>query len=382
MSELRVLHLITTLDRGGAENALLHLTRQMRAAGADVLGGRAVRPAVGYLKGAGELAPEFEAADIPVQRLELSGLRGIGAFARGRDLLRTHRPHVVHTHLFKADALGAALLRTARPGAPVLVSTKHNEDAYLDGTGPVALTVRGFADRTARRADAVIAISDGVARHVRTRLPAAAERLHVIRYGVPEPPPADGPRMRRLRETWGLPRGVTVLLCPARFVEQKDHATLFEALRRRRSQAPVRLVLLGRGPLEETLRAQAADLGEQVLFAGFLDDPDPAFGLCDAVVLASSWEGLGLALVEGAFRGRPAVATAVGGVPEVVQDGSTGLLVPPGDPDLLARALDRLTDDRGLASTLGRAARTFVRERFDLAARTADVLRLYERLLA
>ena len=383
MSAIRVLHLITTLDRGGAENALLHLCRALQDPKLDPSAAEhPVRVSVGYLKGEGELTPEFEAAGIDVQRLSLEGLQGVGAFSRARTLLRDTRPHIVHTHLFKADCLGAAVLRTRKPGDPELISTKHNEDAYLDGRGPLSQAVRAVAQRAAGRADAVIAISEGVAEHVRRRIPAAEARLRVIRYGVPEPPEAVGTPMKALRAQWNLPQRATVLLCPARFVEQKDHASLFEALARRQGTSPVRLVLLGRGPLEPELRRLAAPLGEQVIFAGFLENPDAAYCLCDAVVLSSRYEGLGLVLVEAAFRGRPSIATAVGGIPEVIQDGQTGVLVPAGDVDAMAAALNNVIENRSQASTLGRSARTFVRERFGLAARTADVRALYVELLA
>jgi glycosyltransferase involved in cell wall biosynthesis len=189
-----------------------------------------------------------------------------------------------------------------------------------------------------------------------------------------------------LRERWRLLDDEIVFACPARFVRQKDHSTLFAAFARLVRQTPdrrVRLVLLGRGRLEATLRREvaAAGLFDRVVFGGFLPDLGPVYSMARAVVLPSIHEGLGLVLVEAALHGVPAVATRVGGIPEVVQDGVTGRLVAPSDPSALCAALADFVDDGNLAQRCGAAARDHAARVFDVDARTADLFALYDRVL-
>ncbi len=361
-----ILHLITTLDRGGAEKALLHLA-SAQAASREAR--QENRIDVAYLKGEGELTPEFEAAGVRVHDLRLAGLAAVGAYGRARRLVRRLAPDVLHTHLFKADTLGAALASSGRD-ARVLVSTKHNEDVYLRDA-----KWRALGRRVAARSDAVIAITPGVARFVRETLGDSVPRLATIAYGLP-PPSRTGHR-DAFRNTHGIGPDETVILCVGRFAPQKDHATLLEALSRMKTSA--RLVLVGRGPLEADLRRRATDL--RVVFAGFVEDPTDAYAASDLITLNSVHEGLGLVLIEAAQHAIPAVATHVGGIPDVVEGGVTGLLVPPCSPTELAHALDTLVTDPERRATLGAAARARVTAHHDLATCAAAHERLYNDVL-
>jgi glycosyltransferase involved in cell wall biosynthesis len=358
-----VLHLITTLDRGGAEKALLHLAAAQAAS-------RDAQVEVAYLKGDGELTGEFEAAGVPVHDLALRGLAAVGAYGRARRLVRELAPAIVHTHLFKADTLGAALLGPRRVGRTVLVSTKHNEDVYLRER-----TWSAVGKRVAARADALVAITPGVARFAHETLGDTIPRLETIPYGLPTAAPnGDGPAFRR---THGVGADEVMVLSVARLVDQKDHATLFAALRRMRSSAHV--VLLGRGPLESHLRSEAEGL--PITFAGFVEAPDDAYAAADLLVLSSVHEGLGLVILEAARHGVPAVATHVGGIPDVIEDGVTGLLVPPRSPADLATALDSLVLDARTRREFGEAARERVAALHGVAPCLKSHDRLYTELM-
>ena len=167
---VKVLHLLTTLDRGGAEHQVAALCRAFAARGR-------VEPVVAYLKGDGELTAGLLAAGIPVAHLGGGGAGAPAAILRAALLLREVKPDIVHTHLFKADLLGAALVR--RDGARALISTKHNEDPYLRRSPWGAL-----GRRAALRARRVVAISDAVARFVQGTLDLHAGHLTTIRRPI------------------------------------------------------------------------------------------------------------------------------------------------------------------------------------------------------
>lgn len=174
-----------------------------------------------------------------------------------------------------------------------------------------------------------------------------------------------------LRKELGIPPEAVVLGTVANLSPVKDHATVIEALRRLHAQGrAMHLVLAGDGPEREALTEQVvqADLAEFVHFLGRRQDIPTVLAAVDVVVLASHSEGLSNALLEASAAGRPIVATDVGGNPEVVADGATGLLVPISDPESLAEAVVRLADTPTLRTAMGIAGRERVSRHFSVAA--------------
>ncbi len=362
---MRVLHLITTLDRGGAEFQLLELCRALAARGR-------VRPAVAFLKGDGELSAEFLAAGVAVAQVGQASPWSAAA------LLREVRPDVLHTHLFKADLLGAALAR--RCGVPALVSTKHNEDPYL-----LEPLWNRLGRAAAARAGRVIAISQAVARFTRETLAIPEGKVREIRYGLDPDriPRGDG---AAFRAALGIAPDAPLVVAVARLSRQKGLDLLVEAARILRERIPAaRVVLVGRGEEERALRdlARSRGLDGTVVFAGFLADAAPAFAAADVVAMPSRWEGFGLVALEAMASGRPVVAADVGGLPEVL--GDQGTLVPPGDAKALAAALERALAPGSLAAVRSGAAGEpllrRVREEFSLDRAAGAHESLYEEVL-
>jgi glycosyltransferase involved in cell wall biosynthesis len=191
----------------------------------------------------------------------------------------------------------------------------------------------------------------------------------------------DGAR-ERARAEIGLDAGSRVVGVSARLTEQKGHRFLLEALASP-MLADVHLVVMGDGPLREELSAMARGLGiaSRVTFLGVRRDVGDLMAALDVFVMPSLWEGLPLALVLAMGAGLPVVATTVAGIPEVVTDGETGWLVPPGDSAALARALAAVLGDRARATSVGAAAKQWVRPRFGVDEYVAAVAALYDRLL-
>ncbi|QDU84874.1 Spore coat protein SA [Planctomycetes bacterium Pla163] len=371
---MKILHLCTTLDVGGAE---MHLLSQVRGQAA-----RGHEPSVAYLKGAGTLADDFRAA----------GAREVvavgGALGVARSLMpMMRRADVVHTHLLKADVLGA-VAATLAGRRRRLISSKHNDEQVL--RRPLVSRVHGLVGRLPQR---TIVLSDHVGRFIERYGRVPARRLTRIYYGL-DPVPfeeaaaLDPARRESLRRELGVQPTTTVFLCVARFAAQKAHDVLLTgfARARERTQAPLALWLVGDDPFgdgRERAEATAArlELGESVRFLGIRRDVPHLMAAADVFTMTSLWEGLGLVFLEAMATGRPVLASGVSAVPEVVVDGETGLLVPPSDPDAWAAAAVRLAADPELRSRLGARGAQVRRERFGIDRMIDETIAVYEAVL-
>jgi glycosyltransferase involved in cell wall biosynthesis len=284
-------------------------------------------------------------------------------------LTRTFRRddvEIVHTHGHLAvNVVARAAGRLA--GARVL-SHMHGENSFRAGRGRE--TQIALDNTTARLCFAIVAVSDAT-RESLVRQGYPRDRVVTVRNGIE---PAEAAAPVRLVE------GRSILEV-ARLDEMKGQRTLIEAL----AVLDANAVFVGVDPDREgayrrELEALAYRLGvaDRVVFAGHRDDVPQLLAGADVVCLPSSAEGLPIVLLEAMAQARPVVASAVGGTPEIVTDGETGLLVPPGDAGALARALARVLTENGLARRLGEAGRRRVRQEFSAAAAAERVLSLYE----
>jgi glycosyltransferase involved in cell wall biosynthesis len=358
-ARIRVLHIITTLDPGGAENHLLSLVTATDHTRFD--------SSVIYLKGRGGLTPELERLGVPVQRVDVGRRYTPAGLLRLVRAIRLLRPDIVHTHLFRADLYGGLAARLA--GVPAVVSTRHNDEDFLQH--PLWRLLHRLISLCE---DRIIAISDHVGRYTVEIGVDDPEKVQRIYYGL------DPARfMRTLRTGVDVARAVRAELgvepahfllgVVARLVPQKGHRYLLEALALAVPEEPsLRLLIAGQGPLREQLEAQARRLGldRHVIFAGWRSDVTNIMAALDLLVLPSLWEGFGLVLLEAMALQKPIVATRVSAIPEVVEDGVSGLLVPPADPAALAGAILRLARDRELGREMGRRGRLRLAERFTL----------------
>lgn len=354
---MKLFHLITTLDVGGAENHLLSLLTRLPRPEFEI--------EVGWLKGAGGLAPKFREAGIPATNFRMksaadaSVVRRISKTIAGVDLL--------HTHLFKADVFGATAAKFA--GVKKVVSSKHNEDQYLKDIGA------GIVGRlAARAADRIVCISEAVRDFMLERgLP--KDRLVTIPYGL-DVRPVDVSGRNAVRAEFGVAPDTFLVGTMGRLEEQKGQRFLIDAMR----QSPGTLLLCGRGSLEADLRARAAPLGNRALFAGFRPDVNGTMAALDVFALPSLWEGFGLVLLEAMAAARPVVAAASGAIPEIVVHGETGLIVPPSDATALARALSELAADPARAIRMGEAGRRRLESTFRIEKMIDAYASLYREL--
>jgi glycosyltransferase involved in cell wall biosynthesis len=358
----RVLHVVKVAGISGAENHLLLLLPALRERGMDV---GALMLHEGEA-GAEEFASRLEAEEVPVERVALRRAVDARAFARILRRVRRERPAILHTHLVHADFHGLPAGRLAQ--VPVLVSTKHGFNAFRDGRAFAA------ADRAVSSlADVHVAISAGLARYLGEREGFDPAGFEIVHYGIPagpEPSP---------------PPGELRLAIVGRLIGIKGHEVLFRALARARERLPgLELEVAGDGPLEEELRATVAAFGleRSVTFLGRVAPAGPVLERASVVVVPSLGEGFGLVALEAMERGRAVVASAVGGLPEIVDDGRTGLLVPPGDPEALADAIVALAGDGSRVAAMGAAGRRRALAEFSQERCTDRIAALYGTALA
>ncbi len=367
----RVLHIITHLDNGGAQaNTLLSV------AGLDR--GRYV---VDLAAGPGVLEREaLASADrvvvLPYFRRSLYSFGDLRAAAA---LLRLVGDYdVVHTHGSKAGVLGRLAARIRR--VPAVLHTVHGFPVHEYMPRLKRQLLLALERVAARCADRIVCVCEANVAEALNLGITRPEQVRVVVSGVPTEQVRSGSD-DSVRAELGIPTDAPVVGTITRLMEQKAPLDFVAAARRVIEADPqVHVVMVGDGPLRDQVAAAAAGIPRLHLL-GFRNDVPDVLAMLDVVAFSSLWEGLGRALTEAVLAGKPVVATAVNGVPDLVVDGQTGYLTPAGRPDELAdRILDVLArPDRGAA--MGAAGANRVVGRFDVDEMVAGLDQLYQEIL-
>ncbi|MBY0276183.1 glycosyltransferase [Candidatus Binatia bacterium] len=370
---IRVAYVIDHLRVGGAQRHLLEVVRGLdRREYALEMWSAAEDP--------GDLAAVFEREGVPVRSFGISGTmmspRTLSAVRRVAADFRARDVHVVHGYLFEGNFLAALTGRLA--GAPVTLVSKRSLDRYdrFDRRAAAWLSNQ-LASRVTVNATAV---RDVTIEHERC----APERIVLIPNGVALPASAaSAPASATAADD---PRGDGPLVgMVGRLSWKKGYEFALQAAARLRDRIPgVRFDIVGDGEQRRELEemAQRLGLGDTVRFLGQRRDVADLMRGFDCFVLSSVIEGMPNALLEAMALGRPAVTTSAGGSAEVVIDGESGLVVPPGDPTALAVAVERVLRDPELARRLGAAGERRVRDSFSLDTMLRAFDHLYRTELA
>jgi glycosyltransferase involved in cell wall biosynthesis len=369
---IRVLQLITSLERGGAENHLLalltHADRQ------------AFQLETAVLCGEGELVPVFREAGIPVHLLRSRTRFDPLALGRLVKLLRDGNFDILHSHLFRADIYAGLAVAQLGVRRPLVVSTRHNDDRFF--LNPFVGLIHYMVSA---QQDLIIAISDHIARFTVARGVRDPGRVRRVYHGL-EPPVTRALERegQRIRAELGVGADDFLVGNVGRLALQKGQRHLIAAMPLLLQRVPrAHAVIAGGGDLEDYLRdlAEEAGVAERVHVLGPRKDVPALMHAIDVFAMPSIWEGFGLVLLEAMAAGRPIVASRVATIPEVVVDGETGLLVPAGDPQALSDALADLADQPALAQQFGEAGRERLRRQFSIDKMVGDTELLYRELL-
>ncbi len=299
-------------------------------------------------------------------------------------LLRRERPHIVHTHTAKAGFVGRLAARLA--GVPVIVHTYHGHvlHSYYSPaiTGLLRRMERVLGSLTTR----IIAVSEQVKRDLVGYRVANPEKISVIPLGFALKPFLDSASHRgSFRREQRVSNGAPLVGIVGRIFPIKNHRLFIDAAARIAADGKAaRFVVVGDGALRRQMEelVNALGIADRVIFTGWRRDLPRIYADLDVLVVSSNNEGTPVSAIEAMASGCPVVATRVGGLPDLIDDGETGYLVPRGDADSLAEAVMGLLRDRETARRMGESARARVAERFTIERLVADTERLYAGLLA
>jgi glycosyltransferase involved in cell wall biosynthesis len=360
---MRILQIVDTLDFGGAEKVLVALANGL-ASDHEV--------SVCCISHSGALASELDT------RVEVFAMgRGLGNDygipRRLADVMQRRGIEVVHTHnwgVFLEGGVAAALARI-----PVAVHTVHGpyQACAAGWLARLKRRMRHAAERRmAHRFRRIVAVSDSVAKYIPELIGIEASRVCTIHNGISEGAP------RALKHS-GESDSLTFVTV-GRLDAIKNQAMMIRAFARvSRSLQRSRLVIVGDGPERSALERLVTDLdmADKVTFTGFRSDVDAALRDADVFLMSSRYEGISIAMLEAMRSGLPIVATAVGGVPEMVADERTGLLVPSEDEQAFTAAMCRVAGDARMRREMGESARTLQACEFSLPAMLSRYQSIY-----
>jgi glycosyltransferase involved in cell wall biosynthesis len=371
----KILHLITNLPVGGAQDNTLITVERLDRSKFDVT--LMCAPEGQWVQRARQLA-DVNLIFVEELRREIHVFYDVAAFFRIYRSIRHGRYAIVHTHSSKPGFLGRLAARLA--GVPVIIHTIHGFP-FHDFMPASARNFYIWIERQlARMTDYLVTVSRlNLEKAVQLRL-AKRDKLVNVYSGIDFEKFDVEIDVRQKRRELGLGEGENVVGMVGRLSEQKAPWNLIQAIPQVLRHHPrTRFVFVGDGELKHKMQELAKDLNvsAHTLFLGFRDDVAEVMQTLEVYVLPSQWEGLGRSLTEAMYLERAVVATAVEGVPELVENGKTGILVPPNQPQALAHAITSLLSDPEKCRQLGEAARRKVEGSFEAKHMLRDLERLY-----
>lgn len=369
---IKLLYIVANLELGGAERLVANWCEALNGAGFECY-------ILCIIEKSGPYVAELEVLGIKILELPQLEWNTFQFMHRLSEIVRMLRIDVVHSQC--AWSLPQQALASRLGGAKGFVLTVHN--TYTHGT-----FLQSFRRKILLRCiqpflDKIIGVSDAVTDHTRDWLGIKSALIITIhngifceRFDLP-----DIQNKEAARRKLGIPESGPLAITVAALSEQKDHLTLLKSASILHQRIPaLKFILVGDGDLKSELKKYCSDneLEKIVFFLGKRTDVPQLLQVSDLFVLSSKWEGLGLVFAEAQAAGLPVVGTRVTGIPEVVQDGRTGLLVPVGDAQKLAESIEELIVHSQKAIQMGNAGKKFVFKHFSMEKCIQQYKKLYQ----
>lgn len=360
-----LVQVVLSLGRGGLETLAVDL--------ASGLKDRGFRPLIVAVDDGGPLEERLERLGIEYFVLGGRRFRDVRFHLSLARILRRVNARVVHTHMFAPLAHSLPALKLA--GVPRIVHTEHSFE-YLEAKASHRLALRAMS----RFAHSFTVVGERMRPFYLDSIGVQSDRLRVIVNGIDVAPLPSSEERLEVRREIGLPSDVVLVAAAGRLAPEKNLGLLLRATASARKKGlPLHLVLIGEGESRSELERMANDLGldGSVSFLGWRTDVRRILGAVDIYALTSISEGLPLALLEGMAAGLPAVSTAVGDVPLLIRDGSSGFLIGQNDEATLVARLEQLACVPELRDAMGSAARAVVLQTYDRSTMIDRYLEAY-----
>jgi glycosyltransferase involved in cell wall biosynthesis len=370
MQRVKVLHAVEDLKVGGMERVIASIVTELNPAKYAVH--------VLCLNKGGAVADELIRQRVPVTILGLDNYHRPGQILALCRWLRGGNYHVLHAHGYFASVF--ARIAGILVGLPHIITHVHS--AYIDYQKKHLFMEKTLSLWT----DRIICVSRAVQKWVVEAEKIKIRKTTVIYNGVKPMTGAapDAGHSVALRQELEIPERDTVFAVIASLTPNKGHHVLLESFRTLlRDHPDATLLVVGDGPLRAELEARARQLmiDQKVIFTGMRTDIHELLSISDVCLLPSLFrEGLGMALIEAMEAGLPVIGTDIGGIPEVINNGENGFLVPPGKPEALAHAMMSFAKDKELRIRMGRRSRQLYEEMFTLSNMIRQIETLYDRL--
>lgn len=366
---MKVIHVITSLKRGGAETLVSNLLPLLKHKGIDV--------SLVSMTNELDLADTLRANNIPVYTINFKGniykikdiLKAVQNF---NAIIQKEHPDVIHSHLYMADLI----TRITVGKRYTLISTLHNCDKWWFGKRRLKSRIKTFLDAFSGRLTKsfFVAVSENVRNMACKSLHIPEDRIKVVYNGI-------NLQDFILKDYKNEPiNNPPIIIQIGRFYKQKGHETAVKAMSIVKKYYPnAKLLLAGDGPLRSFIESEIKRLGliDNVELLGVRKDIPELLSKADIFWMPSEWEGLPIACLEAMASGLPVIASAVGGLLEVVVDGGTGYLIPKGSYEQLAEKTLRLLSDFSLRKKMGLMGRKIIERNFTLEKTAEEYINIY-----
>jgi glycosyltransferase involved in cell wall biosynthesis len=380
-----VFQVITRLIRGGAQRICLDICKGLDPSKYSVT--LVTGPSAGQ---EGDFLEEVRQADIRLVKIpqlvrNISPLKDSLAFIKLFYLFITERPTIVHAHTSKAGFLACVAARLAR--VPIIIYSSHghifSRSAHIPGVSGNSLRIKllyGLRKIASRCATKIIALNEPDKNEQVNLQLAPPGKYEVIYNGIDPASFSPTPCTRDKAYQGKTP----LLACAGRLVPEKGYNFLIEALETIKHNYPsVYLLIIGDGEMKNTLETQVTRLNLQnhIQFLGLRQDVACLLNQADMVIVPSLYESFGLVILEALALKKPVIASAVNGIPAIIEDGRTGLLVPPADPSALGQAIIKLADNPLRMQQLGESGYQKLHAVFTKQHMISHIEQLYQKLL-
>ncbi|HOX54459.1 MAG: glycosyltransferase [Candidatus Omnitrophica bacterium] len=370
MRKINVLHIVEDLSIGGVEELLRIIAMGLNREKYNVY--------VCCIEEGGQTAKELMEAGIKVDILGMKSYHNLFNILRLKKYIKERKIDIIHSHMYFANTFGriAALLA----GTPVLISTSYS--TYYEFKRRNILMINFLSKFT----DRIIAASNSIKEFAVKQQRIPADKFQVIYDCASTDKFSKHVDSFAVKRALGIDSDYQVVGCVARLNEVKGHAYLIRAAKEVLKNNPrIKFLLVGDGPLRQELEQLSVQLGikDNVIFVGSRRDIPEMLAAMDIFVLPSALrEGCPLSILEAMAMSKPVVASRLGGIPEEIEDGKSGILVPPKDSAALADAIIKLLSDKNLSVTMGKAGRKIFEEKFSKEVMLNKLESLYDELAA